>query len=405
MALYARWLLFFFLVVGLKFLFPGGDKTLRSAPIDETPANAPPITLYDSDPNHLWNRLYRALLDGALGEGTDEPWQLDPFVRQGTSDRARAERIERERLKNLVPILDEFLAKRGETLVRDPRKRAMLQRDLWAWFDGLEIPRTLLPPAKPTGNLELAGRLVKILPRLALTIGEIKSLPNNFAEAVAAKKFPEWMDAGRLWDGTGPWVLLGTEDHTPLARTHVAFFGNRSAFLVFLRDPEGREATLKHLSGLRPGGVSPRMAQAAYFALARRMQLIDERGLIATTTVIESLEIRGLGNHVFKLSRREFLADRSSLLPLGVGDTERSAIALLGRNAGQGQAHVLSSCSACHMPDTMESYARFFGPHPSVRPGVIASDQESEVSHQRHLKMASYEWGLLQGLGRSRASD
>ena len=39
-----------------------------------------------------------------------------------------------------IAVLDEFLAEHGEELVKDPLKRAILQRDLWAVFDWTAEP-------------------------------------------------------------------------------------------------------------------------------------------------------------------------------------------------------------------------------------------------------------------------
>ncbi len=368
---------------------------------DKLPISEQTLTVYDPDPNHLWNRLYQALLALSKGEGVGDADQLDPFIGHQNRDRVQEEKLRVELAKRVASLLDEFIAKKSAKLVHEPRKRAMMQRDLWAWFDGLELPRSLSLAQQQSESLNLARKVAKILPQLALSTEEIEALPNNFAEAVAANSFPDWMKADQLWDGNGPWVLVGAEDQTPLARTHFHFFGGRSAFLVLLRYPEGRALTMKHLALLRPHGSSSKIPEGAYFALARRMQLIDQRGLIVTTPLVESLEVRGLGQQVFKLNRKEFLAGKPSLLPLGPTDTERTFLTLLGRNAANGQARVLGSCGSCHTPDTMESYARFFSLPPSHRPGVIASDLATELGLARHRKLASYEWGLLQGLGHS----
>src|SRR5262249_20656307 len=202
-------------------------------------------------------------------------WQRSPYGEKG------------ERYQRAAAVLDEFLAQRGDRLIADPRKRALLQRDLWVLFDTVAPSRFLVAPDQRDGAAELAARVAKILPRLALTADQIKALPNNIAEAVAAKKFPDWFDAGRLWDADGPWVLLGSQERVPLARTHVEFFGGRSAFFVFLRLPEGREQTRKCGAELRSSGTEPKLpAGGAYFALVRQMQLIHHRRRITPAPVL-----------------------------------------------------------------------------------------------------------------------
>jgi hypothetical protein len=136
----------------------------------------------------------------------------------------------------------------------------------------------------------------------------------------------------------------------------------------------------------------------AYFALVRQMQLIDDRGRITLTPVIETLQIRGLGMHEFKLSRKDFLAGEPSLNAQGSEDHERDFLIFLGRNAGHGRSKVLNSCGQCHVSDRIESFARFFPPSQFVRPNMRVSNRDEEALHARVWKKDRYEWGLLQGL-------
>src|SRR5262249_61776152 len=119
--------------------------------------------------------------------------------------------------------------------------------------------RWLVAPNQKDGEIELAARVAKVLPRLALTADQIKALPDNCAEAVAARKFPDWFEAGRLWDADGPWVLLGSEEKVPLARTHLEIFGGRSAFFVFLRLPEGPDQTRNYPPHPPPNAPPPHL--------------------------------------------------------------------------------------------------------------------------------------------------
>jgi hypothetical protein len=342
----------------------------------------------------LWNRLHEALHIRIDGEEPNDPGELDPFLRQLSPYLEKGEQYRRA-----AAVLDEFIRERGERLIKEPRKRAFLQRDLWALFDRLGPSRFLAAPDKMDVGMELAGRVAKILPRLALTADQIKELPDNYAEAAAAKKFSAGFDAGRLWDADGPWVLLGSEERVPLARTRVEFFGGRSAFFVFLRLPNGREQTRKYVAELRSGGTAPDLpAGGAYFALVRQMQLIDDRGRITLTPVVESLQLRGAGEQEYKLSRKDFMAGKPSLTALGPGDRERDYLTLLGRNAGRGRGKVLNSCRGCHGAERLESYVRYLPPAYQVRPSMTASNRDEEALRARIWKKDRYEWGLLQGL-------
>jgi hypothetical protein len=80
--------------------------------------------LYDPNPAHIWNRLYAALLvredsqGGQYGaESLDPPLSLESEYLLTGPSHARALRV-----------LDEFLQTHAENLIRDPLKRAMLQR-------------------------------------------------------------------------------------------------------------------------------------------------------------------------------------------------------------------------------------------------------------------------------------
>jgi hypothetical protein len=302
-----------------------------------------------------------------------------------------------------VAVLDEFIAEKGDKLITDPRKRALLQRDLWVLFDTVAPSRFLVPPGKTDGEIELAARVAKILPRLALTAEQIKALPDNLAEAVAAGKFRDGFEVGRLWDADGPWVLLGSEERVPVARTHVEFFGGRSAFFVFLRHPDGPEKARKYLAELPAGlrGDAAPLPQGSLVALVRQMLLFDDSGRLTLTPVLETLQLREQGEVEFKWSRKDFAAGKPSLIPLGPEDTERNYIARLGRNAGDGRVKVLSTCTGCHLPLTMQSYLRHLPPSQFIKPSLKASDRAEEELRARIWKKDRYEWGLLQGLIRT----
>jgi hypothetical protein len=360
----------------------------------DPPPESPSVTVYDPDPKHLWNRLYEALHVRVDGEPPFDPGELDPYVYQRNPYQEKGEHY-----KRAVAVLDEFIREHGEQLITEPRKRAFLQRDLWAFYDMVAPSRFLVRPDKMDAEMELAVRAGKILPRLALTADQIKALPDNYAEAVAAKKFPDWFEVSRLWDPDGPWVLLGSEERAPLARTHVDFFGGRSAFFVFLKHPDGRDQTKKYVAELRSSGTDAKLPPGgAFFTLVRQMQLIDDRGRITLTPVVESLQIRGAGEHEYKLSRKEFMAGKPSLTALEPEDRERSYLAFLGRNAGNGRTKVLNTCGGCHSPLRVESYVRFLPPSFQVHPTMTVSTRDEEALRARFWKKDRYEWGLLQGL-------
>ena len=60
-----------------------------------------------------------------------DPNDLDPFF----WDRHHPYLLSGPGQREALTLLDEFLDKKGEGLVMEPLKRALLQRDLWALFD------------------------------------------------------------------------------------------------------------------------------------------------------------------------------------------------------------------------------------------------------------------------------
>lgn len=142
--------------------------------------------LFDSNPSHIWNRLHAALyerLDAAGHEyGRDE---LDPLLWAQTRYL-----ISGPSRDPAICVMDEFLSGDAERLIRDPVKRAILQRDLWAVFDWLAGRAEMNAGI----NSELETRIAAIMRRVALSDAEIRALPDNYAAAMGSRKFAERYD-------------------------------------------------------------------------------------------------------------------------------------------------------------------------------------------------------------------
>lgn len=94
----------------------------------------------------------------------------------------------------------------------------------------------------------------------------------------------------------------------PIAMTHTEafpFFG-RSVFLVFVRSPNGREATLDFIESLN-AETNPVTAIGSDVALVRRMLLIDDQGDLVLSPLVETIQIRHFNPeqhfHEFELDR------------------------------------------------------------------------------------------------------
>ena len=89
-------------------------------------------TIYDSDTNHLWNRLNETLFERTAQDGKKYGLdELDILYWFRTTNLLTGVSHQREHFRSL----DEFINSHGEQLIRDPLKRALLQRDLWELFD------------------------------------------------------------------------------------------------------------------------------------------------------------------------------------------------------------------------------------------------------------------------------
>ncbi len=271
------------------------------------------VTIYDSDPGHIWNRLHATFfVREDLPDTRLLPDALDPPFWYHTTYL-----LEQRSHSNALRVLDEFLQTHAENLIHDPVKRAILQRDLWAVFDW----SAKRAPGYETERQELQTRLKEILRRLAMTPEQIASLPDNYAQAVASGEFAKEYDPQHrereflppdLFDPQGPWVELeGRGKPLPVAEQHDSFFDGRSSFLVFLRLPGGRKATFDYLKALwnspvplvptphfsplqddAPNPNLPELPTGTQVALIRQLTLFDKHGGLMASPITESVQIR-----------------------------------------------------------------------------------------------------------------
>jgi len=230
---------------------------LGTVPVDSQPRDSQSLSslcVYDPNPNHLWNRLFRQFYvrkawdEREYGGDVLDPllWGETHFLISGPSHPLA------------LSVLDEFISTHGERLIADPLKRAMLQRDLWAVFEWVSDPWHV---EESKGNrTELARKLALAIKRLALSAEQIQALPDTYSLAVAANAFPGEYNPNRrettflpfdLFQPSSAWVTLGGAADVEVERflhsgapVHTRECGARSLFLVFIRVSGGREATL-----------------------------------------------------------------------------------------------------------------------------------------------------------------
>ncbi len=294
-------------VLGTIFWTAAGRALPRSA-----------AAIYDPNPDHLWNRLHATFFvrdDFAAAQRL--PDALDPPLWYHTSYL-----LSNPSHQRALRILDEFLKAQGANLIRDPIKRAILQRDLWAVFDWSveRRPEQATDAAYEPEKRELETRLAEVLRRIALSPEELAALPDNYAQAVASGEFAREYDPAHvdraflppdLFEPHGPWVELEDPGNPePVNFQHFSDHSARSSFLVFLRLPGGRMATFDYLRvlwdfpgpwvlkpaiGLHPRVLNPDAPQfpvGTEVALVRQLTLFDNQGRMVNSPITESVQIR-----------------------------------------------------------------------------------------------------------------
>jgi hypothetical protein len=407
------------------------------------------VTIYDSDPAHLWNRLHSALFVRTTSTGKrygqDE---LDPLLWEESKYL-----LVGERHKYVLSVLDEFLSTNGEKLVKDPLKRAVFQRDLWSIFDWLANPYALagyrLNECTPERRA-LEVRLAKAIRRLAFPPEQIKQLRDNYAAAVAAKAFPTNFNPAHpeiaflptdLFKPDGPWVILGDQTASA-APLHIQVHG-RSAFFVFMNLPGGRAATEAYLKQLAAFPIRlitdkdnnrvfdpqlPQFPVGTQLALVREMFVLDDKGKIQPTHLIESIQVRvfrdipkanpakpsgfdGEGKqdfHELRLARKALFAGKNGglhavtpeepefvlLNPMQVDPFEQDD------PSGPWSAPILRTCTACHSAPgihSMQSLRRDFVRLPAF-PQLEPEERKQQEEAAMYEKWEDYSWGRFQGL-------
>jgi len=436
-----------FLIVGL-----GGYKVSYQRAVAYSdplpPSNSNPAqdavawTLYDRDPNHLWNRLYRAFYRRVTNDGKEYGYdEMDPLLWWQTKYL-----LTNPANRQAVATLDEFLSTTGERAINDPVKHAILQRDLWAIFDW-----TTQSQDKTPEKLKLQEKLSRVIRRLSLSPEEIAKLPNFYQRAIESKALAPAYDPNQrdrpflppdLFDPTGAYVMLSARGGSPIAFGHVTFFSGRSVFLIFMRLPEGREATLKYLKSLsefakpwlpdpnNPGRVVPNpdlpeFPAGTQLVLIRKMVLIDSNGNSQPTNIIEDIQIRvhrtipneipgalntsrneahaALDGFEFKFSRPKLFANESGGLRSVVKGEKEFAL-FRSHGIDFEQREPLQACASCHFQPgvhSMLSRGRMESGGMQRVEVMPSWDLNYESNETKWWKGTQYDWGLLQGLWRS----
>jgi hypothetical protein len=340
---------------------------------------------YDADPKHPWNELHRALFTWRpIASKTKVPAGLeaDPlFWPIGFEEWTFS--------ASLLPVLDGLLEKGAAADPKDPLQRAVLQHDLWTFFDGLEgMPLAnsrSWPPEDENARDAARRRLARLMRRIALTPEEIRALPDNLSAAVSSGRHAKAFDPAQpdrpflpadLLDPKGPWVLLGREDGAPVAEQHVKHF-RRSAFFVHASVPGGPDPTLAYLRDvgrLKKAKLVDPPPDGTRFLFVRRAFLLDAEGRPHLSPLTEEVRIRvsptksTAAVFEFHLKRGDLFGGTAGGLQATATDEEA---VLFFFNRGASKEPIRRSCVQCHGATVLPGVAlRYAGRDPRTREGL-----------------------------------
>lgn len=411
----------------------------------EQPSPSPELPIFAPASDHPWNQLQRVLFlrtgpDGAT-YGMDE---TDPLLFQDSTHLLVG--VEHE---TALRVLDHFIASHDEGRITDPLKRVLMQHDLWALFDWLakrDGDRALSAPAR-----DLRTRLAAIMRRLAMSSEVLRTLPDNYAALSLHDHGSDGLPDD-LFQVDSPYVCIGVDGGGAAAPVHQRAFGGRSAFLVFLRLPDGRQATVEYLKRLNAFALpwvpnpkpdnwgpliihnpeTPQFPDGTRLALVRRLIAIDDKGNLVVTPITESIQVR-VHRHVTPVSAKEMATQRaeSEEIDQEVHDVEvrrrglfagRGGLEEIGRD-GVGFLHInplredpfdatapevlkgaagpvptLRTCGGCHrLPGvfSFNTYMQFFREETVRPPSLHVTDFNSAQEAARIGKLSEFSWGLL----------
>jgi hypothetical protein len=414
------------LAAGLLFLLAFAAPSGECAPTNQTQTDPRAITsdqpvqatVYDLDPNHLWNRLFAIFYcrrdmtyPGELAKTTKAellPAQMGAHVLDPPLGIHPRFLLDEKPFTECESVLDEFIAARGERLIRDPLKRAVMQRDLWAVFDLVQTETEDFKrnygdtPKQFTATHQehrraFGQKLAAIIRRLALSRKEIEALPNTYTDAIRSGTFPDRAVGqskgnylpGDLFARDSRWVEVSPSG----GFLHMQLVRGRSVFRVFLGSPESEKAAKEFSNWIEavrqgiearqrdPEGFDHRadryemwertidnMPTGTQFLLLREMVCLDEKCELVPTRVVESIQLRvyltrtpneGDLTQLFE----EFEMDRPLLFgsksggfrPIGIDEPRVFGYMALGRLAVNETGQILplspfpQNCITCHV--------------------------------------------------------
>jgi len=363
-----------------------------------------PESIYAADPNDSWNRIFRALftrtVNARVSDAFPEGAPFEAFhVRMGSFPlRLSKQKLSRIELgdRAIEPLYPTFFNAAGparvlsdpgftelttalrvaiaETKNRSAIERALMQADVWAAYDIIYEAGRSSPERRAT-LLNLLGHFIR---KLALSSDEIKSLQNNYVDAVKGNKLPN------LFSPESGWLEIVLLDD----RSHDYAASYRRATRVFVKprtkpaNPGQFVESLKHQQ-------NPDQVEAV--ALVIQNLLIDSSGKVVPSPVFTDVQFRFFKHDAktgvvsataqqFELSRRKLLTEPTSGGFVEYCETSPAYLAAAGNDLDfattidEAGAPVVvplrTRCTQCHNPrlTTIMTYSiHDFPPVPTTR--------------------------------------
>ena len=302
----------------------------QSGPMEGMLKSDSPLPLFDSNPDHLWNRLYSLLYIRPRAYKSENG--QDPVVHYEGGDVIEFLAWTKTRywssdqmFHKMNSLLDEFLKSGGEKLITDPLKRAVFQHDLWAAYDHLMHQNMIRSGNSKTrkNRLILCEKFAKVMKKIALNSKELSQLPDTYAAAVNSGSFvPEhqldpyrnYLPAG-LMNSPNEWVEMDfyyPDMHEDISDRFVSLHARsvmgRSYYRIFYRFPEGRPQLEAYLKKLEKEGIDwkyaaqfgfvrfnknvPQIPIGTEVVLLQLMMTMDDQLHPVPTKIVESFQFR-----------------------------------------------------------------------------------------------------------------
>lgn len=377
-----------------------------------------PQSIYAADPNDSWNRIFHALFtrtikhrlsndfpDGApfidlygLGIGLNPlRFSKEKFTKTEIGDRAieplypvfftnegPVQILSEPRFTELTAALRHAI---DETKDRSPIERALMQADVWAAYDIMYRTRRGSPKIRANQSdpeAKLLNLLRQFVQKLALSSDEIKSLKNNYLDAVNGNKLPN------LFSKESGWLeieLLSRRHHDETA------FDRRSA-RVFVKPRTTPPDPGQFVESLKQNQHHDKIEAVA---LVIQNLLVDKSGRVVPSPLFNLVQLRFFKNdpktgavtaepQQFELSRRKLLTEPMSGGFVEFSATSHAFLSSAGNDldfatpiqdaALPVMAKLRTRCTQCHatsLTHLMTYSIHDFPPVPTVK---ILSDQE-----------------------------